>query len=140
MNTLTKMKIEKPAHNLFEAFTDPEKIGHFWFSSSSERWTQGKSIVLRYDEYDAEGIINILEIEADRRIVFEDESGHIATILIEESGPSSAIISVKEEGFRETDADYLNELLDNKGGWVYTLTCLKAYLEYGANLRAALVK
>lgn len=140
MENGTKMKIEKPAHELFEAFTDPEKIGHFWFSSSSERWAQGKSIVLRYDEYNAEGTIRILELEADRRIVFEDENGHTVTITFEETGPSSSIISVKEEGFRETDAGFISELLDNKEGWVYTLTCLKAYLEYGANLRAALVK
>ena len=140
MDNETKMKIEKPAHELFEAFADPEKIGHFWFSSSSARWAQGKSIVLRYDEYNAEGTIRILEIEADRRIVFEDENGHTVTIAIEETGPSSSIISVKEEGFRETDASFISELLDNKEGWVYTLTCLKAYLEYGANLRAALVK
>jgi hypothetical protein len=34
----------------------------------------------------------------------------------------------------------MNILLDNKGGWVYMLTCLKGYLEFGINkLRAAIV-
>jgi uncharacterized protein YndB with AHSA1/START domain len=31
MNNLTKMKINKPAHDVFEAFADPAKIGNFWF-------------------------------------------------------------------------------------------------------------
>lgn len=140
MDNLTKMKIEKPAHDVFEAFTDPEKIGNFWFSSSSERWAQGKTITLRYDEYNAEGTIKIHKLEMDRLLIFEDEGGHIVTITLEETNPSSTIIAVKEEGFQETDADYISQLLDNKEGWVYALTCLKAYLEYGANVRAALVK
>jgi hypothetical protein len=29
---------------------------------------------------------------------------------------------------------------DNKEGWVYMLTCLKGYLEFGVKLRGALVK
>ncbi|GIO31090.1 hypothetical protein J2TS6_22310 [Paenibacillus albilobatus] len=59
MNNLTKMKILKPAHEVFEAFVDPAKIGNFWFSSSSERWEQGKTVILKYDEYAAEGAIQI---------------------------------------------------------------------------------
>ncbi|MGG6312603.1 hypothetical protein [Paenibacillus macerans] len=47
MNNLTKMKISSPAHDVFEAFVDPHKIGHIWFSSSSERWEAGKRITLR---------------------------------------------------------------------------------------------
>ena len=29
MNNLTKMKIYKPVHDVFEAFVDPAKIGQF---------------------------------------------------------------------------------------------------------------
>lgn len=49
MNIVTKMKIMKPVNELFEAFVDPAKISNFWFSSSSDRWEQGKTITLRYD-------------------------------------------------------------------------------------------
>jgi uncharacterized protein YndB with AHSA1/START domain len=68
------MKIFKPAHKVFEAFVDREKIGNFWFSSSSERWEQGKTITLRYDEYNAEGDINILEIVENNKIVYPSSS------------------------------------------------------------------
>jgi hypothetical protein len=47
---------------------------------------------------------------------------------------------VNEEGFDGDDENLINQLLDNKEGWVYMLTCLKGYIEFGANLRAALVK
>ncbi|GIN22649.1 hypothetical protein J1TS3_37830 [Siminovitchia fordii] len=66
----TKFKILKSANEVFEAIVDPVKIGNFWFSSSSERWEQGKSVTLRYDEYEAEGVINVLEIEENKKIVF----------------------------------------------------------------------
>lgn len=56
-----KLKINKPASEVFDAIVDPVKIGHFWFSSSSERWAQGKSITVKYDEYGAEGILNVLD-------------------------------------------------------------------------------
>ena len=140
MKNLTKMKILKSPNEVFEAFIDPSKIGNFWFSSSSERWEQGKTITLRYDEYDAQGDIEVIEVELNKKIVFQWGDGHIVTIKLEELDTVSTIIEVTEEGFKENDEDLINQLIDNKEGWVYMLTCLKGYLEYGANLRAALVK
>jgi uncharacterized protein YndB with AHSA1/START domain len=143
MKNLTKIKILKPAKEVFEAFVDPSKIGNFWFSSSSERWEQGRTITLRYDEYNAQGDIKIIEIEENKKIVFRwGNSGDENTITITLNGlnDSGTIVEVNEEGFNEKDDNLLSNLLDNKEGWVYMLTCLKGYLEYGANLRAALVK
>ncbi|WGG44548.1 SRPBCC domain-containing protein [Rossellomorea sp. DA94] len=133
------MKIQKPAHEIFEAFVDPEKIGGFWFSSSSERWEEGKTVTLRYEEYDAQGDIHIVEIQEEKKIVFEWAGNHKVTIsFTEETG--STIVGVKEEGFDKDNEHVINELVDNKEGWVYMLTCLKGYMEYGVNLRASLVK
>lgn len=144
MNNLTKMKIGRPAFEVFEAFVDPAKIGNFWFSSSSERWERGKTVTLRYEEYGAEGDIKIMEIEENKKIVFlwgEEEEPHTVTITLKELDDASTIIEVNEEGFNEEDENLLNYMLDNKEGWVYMLTCLKGYLEFGVTeLRAALVK
>jgi uncharacterized protein YndB with AHSA1/START domain len=144
MNNLTKVKIFKPVNEVFEAFVDPSKIGNFWFSSSSERWEQGKTITLRYDEYDAQVDIKIMEIKENKKIVFQwgaDREGHVVTITLKELDNASTIIEVNEEGFNENDDELISNLLDNKEGWVYMLTCLKGYLEFGVNkLRAGLVK
>ncbi|KAB2336353.1 hypothetical protein F7731_11205 [Cytobacillus depressus] len=134
------MTILKPANEVFEAFVDPAKIGNFWFSSSSERWEKGKTITLRYEEYNAQGVIEVEEIEINKKIVFQWGDGHTVTITLDELDDSRTIIEVKEVGFNEKDDEVINQLLDNKEGWVYMLTCLKGYLEYGVNLRAALVK
>jgi uncharacterized protein YndB with AHSA1/START domain len=144
MNNRTKMKIFAPANKVFEAFVDPEKIGNFWFSSSSERWEAGKTVTLRYDEYNAEVDIEIKEVDVNKKIMFQwgdNGEGHTVTMLLEEQNDSSTIIEVTEEGFNENDTDFIDQIIDNKEGWVYMLTCLKGYLEFDIkNLRAGLVK
>lgn len=144
MNNLTKFKILKPANEVFEAFVDPSKIGNFWFSSSSERWEQGKTVTLRFDEYNAQLDIKVIEVESDKKIVFKwglTEEERIVTITLHELESSYTIIEVNEEGFKENDVELLNKLLDNKEGWVFMLTCLKGYLEFGVNkLRTGIMK
>ncbi|MBU8878684.1 SRPBCC family protein [Bacillus sp. FJAT-29790] len=144
MNNLTKMKILKPANEVFEAFVDPSKIGNFWFSSSSVRWEQDKTITLSYNEYNAQLDIKIVEVEINKKIVFKwglSAEERTVTITLIELDHSNTIIEVNEEGFKENDDELIHKLVDNKEGWVYMLTCLKGYLEFGVNtLRTGLVK
>jgi uncharacterized protein YndB with AHSA1/START domain len=144
MNNLTKFRILKPANEIFEAFVDPSKIGNFWFSSSSDRWEAGKVITLKYDLYNAEGKIKIIEIQENKKIVFawgESDEEHTVTISLNELNHDGTIIEITEEGFDENDPDYVSHLIDNKEGWVFMLSCLKCYLEFGVTtLRGALVK
>ncbi len=146
MNTqvITKFKIQKSTNDVFNAIVDPNKIGHFWFSSSSERWEQGKTIILKYDEYEAEGAINVLEIEEGKKIVFSWGAEHgeetVVTIILKELEQSTTIIEINETGLKADDPEIVNKMLGQKEGWVYMLTCLKGYLENGAsNLRASLI-
>jgi uncharacterized protein YndB with AHSA1/START domain len=140
MNNLTKINIQKPANEIYEAFVNPEKIGNFWFSSSSERWVEGKTITLRYEEYNAQGDIYIKEIHENEKVVFEWAGSRLVTISFFPAEKGGTIVEVNEEGFDGDDENLINQLLDNKEGWVYMLTCLKGYIEFGVNLLAALVK
>ncbi|WP_026564045.1 SRPBCC family protein [Bacillus sp. UNC41MFS5] len=143
MYNLTKFKIMKPANEVFEAFVDPEKIKNFWFSSAA-KWEQGQTVSLRYEEYNAEVDIEVIEVLLNKKIVYRwgtDGEGNIVTISLEELDSSSTIIEITEEGFREDDDELMSNLLDNKEGWVFMLTCLKGYLEFGIyQLRGAIVK
>ncbi|SDM92543.1 Uncharacterized conserved protein YndB, AHSA1/START domain [Paenibacillus sp. yr247] len=144
MNNLTKFKIVKPINEVFDAIIDPVKMSNYWFSSGSGRLEQGKTITLRYDEYDAQVDIKVMEIELNKKIVFQwgaNEEGHVVTITLKELDNTSTIIEINEEGFNENDDELISKLVDNKEGWVYMLTCLKGYLEFGVtNLRAGIVK
>lgn len=144
MKNVTKVNIVKPAREVFEAFVDPSKIGNFWFSSSSERWEEGKTITLKYDLYNAEGDINVVEIDENKKIVFKwgpPGAENTVTINLTEQDNSSTVIEITEEGFNENNENFVDHLVDNKEGWVFMLTCLKAYLEFGVTgLRGGIVK
>ncbi|MDW4411312.1 SRPBCC domain-containing protein [Staphylococcus saprophyticus] len=134
MDIITKMQVDVPRETVFEAFVDPEKIGGFWFSSSSERWEQGKTITLRYEEYDAELNINIERVEDNQLIAFT-WGAHPVTIQFEES-EAGTVVTTTEKDF---DTQDVKQLLGQKEGWVYMLSCLKVYLEYGVTIRAAIL-
>lgn len=144
MKNESKILVRKPAREVFEAFVDPEKIGGFWFTSSSERWAASKTITLYYAEYEAEGDIQVVDIRDNEKIVYEWGEGdehHRVTITFDEQTPGNTVVGVVEEGFDENDPELIPKLVDNKEGWIYALTCLKGYLEFGiTELRAALVK
>jgi len=134
MDIITKMQVDVPRETVFEAFVDPEKIGGFWFSSSSERWEQGKTITLRYEEYDAELNINIERVEDNQLIAFT-WGAHPVTIQFEES-EAGTVVTTTEKDF---DTQDVKQLLGQKEGWVYMLSCLKVYLEHGVTIRAAIL-
>ena len=134
MDIITKMQVDVPRETVFEAFVDPEKIGGFWFSSSSERWEQGNTITLRYEEYDAELNINI-ELVEDNQLIAFTWGAHPVTIQFEES-EAGTVVTTTEKDF---DTQYVKQLLGQKEGWVYMLSCLKVYLEHGVTIRAAIL-
>ena len=134
MDIITKMQVDVPRETVFEAFVDQEKIGGFWFSSSSERWEQGKTITLRYEEYDAELNINIERVEDNQLIAFT-WGAHPVTIQFEES-EAGTVVTTTEKDF---DTQDVKQLLGQKEGWVYMLSCLKVYLEHGVTIRAAIL-
>lgn len=139
----TKFKILKPGKEVFEAIVDPKKIGNFWFTSSSERWEEGKKVTLTYAEYEAELVINVLEVKDHEKIVYswgegEDETRVAMTLM--EPDDQSTLIQVTESGFKEDDPELFNKMLGQKEGWVFMLSCLKCYLEHGVNdLRGFLI-
>ncbi|WP_216773392.1 SRPBCC family protein [Metabacillus halosaccharovorans] len=139
-----KMQILKPTNAVFEAIVDPQKIGNFWFSSSSQRWEQGKEVILKYDEYHAEGVIKVLELKENKKIAFSWGEEHneetIVTMILKESDNGSTIIEVNESGLKEEDPEVVNKMMGQKEGWVYMLSCLKCYVENDiTNMRASLI-
>ncbi|WP_436938796.1 SRPBCC domain-containing protein [Staphylococcus xylosus] len=134
MDIVTKMQVNVPKENVFEAFVNPNQIGGFWFSSSSERWEQGKTITLCYEEYNAELEVQIGSIEDNKSIEFI-WGNHPVTIEFEGIGESTLVTTIE----KDFDTQDVEQLLGQKEGWVYMLSCLKAYLEHNVSIRAAIL-
>lgn len=140
MNTTitTKMKINKPASEVFEAIVTPEKMGGYWFSSGTSRVEQGKTITWKYEEYGAEGNIHVLKVEENKEIVFSWGETTVTMAFLETD--EGTLIEVSEAGLKADDPEIVNKMLGQKEGWVYMLTCLKGYVENDiTTLRASLV-
>lgn len=134
LDIVTKMQVKIPKENVFEAFVNPNQIGGFWFSSSSERWEQGKTITLCYEEYNAELEVQINSIEENKSIEFI-WGNHPVTIQFEGIGESTVVTTIE----KDFDTQDVEQLLGQKEGWVYMLSCLKAYLEHNVSIRAAIL-
>ncbi|MCA2498857.1 SRPBCC domain-containing protein [Staphylococcus xylosus] len=134
MDIVTKMQVNVAKENVFEAFVNPNQIGGFWFSSSSERWEQGKTITLCYEEYNAELEVQINSIEDNKNIEFI-WGNHPVTIEFEGIGESTVVTTIE----KDFDTQDVEQLLGQKEGWVYMLSCLKAYLEHNVSIRAAIL-
>lgn len=134
LDIVTKMQVNVSSDQVFEAFVNPDYIGGFWFSSSSERWEEGKTITLRYEEYHAEIDILIEDMVENEMIQFKWGDNHV-TIQFDDDD-NHTIVTTTEKDIEEND---VTRLLGQKEGWVYMLSCLKSYLEYGNKIRGALL-
>lgn len=135
----TSLKIQKPVHDVFEAIVDPKKISKYFLSSSSGRLEAGKTLTWRFGEIDLEFPVRVNNVQTDKFISYDwdnFEDGVTTTVEIElkPREENETFVTVTEKS-RDNDEAGIKWLKGNTGGWANFLACLKAYLEYGINLR-----
>jgi uncharacterized protein YndB with AHSA1/START domain len=130
----TKMLIKANGEQIYNAFTKAKAIGNFWFDSSSEDWQTGKCIRLIYKQYQANFTIDIIKADKNSPIIYTwDGLGNEkrkVVINFTSTKEGETLVEITEENWPD-NLSCLNEMVDNKGGWVCVLLCLKAYLEEG---------
>ena len=67
----TGMLIRKPAHDVFEAFVNPDITTKFWFTKSSGRLEAGKEVQWEWEMYSISIPVTTKAIEPNRRILIE---------------------------------------------------------------------
>ena len=132
------LQVRKPASVIFDAIIDPEKMKNYFISSGSDKMEEGKTIIWRFPEFDFDAPINVGKVEKDRYISFSWEGSEgkelIVEILLEPQADNSTVIRIIEKSM-ENNPEGIEWLGRNTEGWANFLACLKAYLEYGINLR-----
>jgi len=129
--------ILKPANEIFEAIINPEKMSKYFISGSTGKMESGKNITWTWEDFDAELQIKVGKIEKDKTVSFEwNGSGVecVVVITLEPKSENQTLVKITES---EWPADYkgANQCMRQIEGWTNFLCCLKAYLEYGINLR-----
>lgn len=97
------MLIRKPVSEVFEAFINPEITKHFWFTKSSGKLEENKSIVWEWEMYNASTTVMVKEIVQNEKIVF-DWSSPVRTVefLFHSNDDNSTYVTVKEYGYTES--------------------------------------
>ncbi|WP_343624794.1 SRPBCC domain-containing protein [Flavobacterium lindanitolerans] len=130
------IQILKPVSEVFEAIVDPEKMANYFIAKGSGRMEEGKEIEWKFPEFDMQFPITVGKIEKDKYVSYYwdvNEKKNLVEITLAPFGKDT-VVTVTEKGM-ENNEEGISWLMGNTEGWANFLACLKAYLEYGINLR-----
>ena len=132
-----QMGILRSASEIFDSIIDPEKMSKYFISGSTGKMENGKTLTWTWEDFEGEHEVKIGKIEKDKVVSFEWNGSGIncvVVITLEPKGENQTLVKITES---EGPADYkgANQCMGQVEGWTNFLCCLKAYLEYGINLR-----
>lgn len=130
-----QMLIRKPIQEVFEAFINPEITTNFWFTKSTGKLEEGKTIIWEWEIYDAKSEVKVLQIIPNQLI--KTEWGLFSNNVDYEfkEMEKGTLVIIKSYGYSEKGDELLSVINDNTGGFTTVLDGCKAYLEHGINLR-----
>ncbi|MGC1632439.1 MAG: SRPBCC domain-containing protein [Gelidibacter sp.] len=128
------IQIQKPIEEVFEGIVNPDIMTRYFISESSGPLESGKEVIWKFPEFEDRFPIKEINIEAHRSISFVWDPETVVNITLEKLQDNSTLVRVDENGKEMNEAN-LKWALENSGGWANFLACMKAYLEYGIQLR-----
>ena len=135
----SQMLIRHPVNDVFEAFVDPGITSKFWFTKSSGRLEEGKTVTWTWEQFGVSGEITVTHLQQDQLIRFEwasEEGGSTRTVEIsfEPKPDETTFVNVSESGFDKEDEQLIKKIAGQTKGWTLVLSALKAWLEHEINL------
>ncbi|OXA79099.1 Uncharacterized conserved protein YndB, AHSA1/START domain [Flavobacterium aquidurense] len=128
------IQIQKPIEDVFEGIVNPQKMTNYFISESSGRMETGKELIWKFPEFDDEVPIKDIQIEMNRSISYVWDPETVVKIEMETQPDKSTVVKVIEDGKTYNEKN-LKWAIGNTEGWANFLACMKAYLEYGIQLR-----
>ncbi len=128
------IQIQKPADEVFEGIVNPDFMTKYFISESSGRMESGKTLLWKFPEFPDEFPVSDIEIEANRSVSFVWDPDTVVRIILDSQTDGSTVVRVTEDGKSLNDKN-IQWVISNSEGWANFLACMKAYLEYGIQLR-----
>ena len=130
-NTLkvkASLLIQKPAHEVFEAIVNPDKMSYYFISKSTGRMEEGKNLIWEFPEFDMEVPVRVGKIETDKYTSYYwsgvDGKELFVEMTLTPGNNISTIVSITENGMPNDEAG-IRWLCGNTEGWANFLACLK---------------
>ncbi len=134
----TALQISRSPQEVFEAVVDPKQMSNYFISESSGRMEEGRTLEWKFPEFGDSAEIKVVELIPQEYVSFLWEGAKNKKLLVEMTFlemPNESTLLRITEGKMENDDAGVKWLGQNTEGWANFLACLKAYLEYGVNLR-----
>ena len=141
------MIVNRPVHEVFEAVADPKELSSYFTTGGAQgRLVAGKTVTWDFHDFPGAFPVHVKEVVPDEKIVFEWQAGEpgaeqaitvTMTFTAVEDGRTK--VEVAESGWSDSDAG-LKASYGNCMGWSQMLAAMKAWKEYGINLREGAYK
>ena len=131
----SSIQIQKPASEVFEAIVNPEKMKNYFIAHGTGRLETGGELKWKFPEFPDYYPISKVKIEHHKFISFVWDPDTVVEITLEELIENSTVVRVIEKSYKEMNDDTIAWAIENASGWGNFLASLKAYLEYGIQLR-----
>jgi uncharacterized protein YndB with AHSA1/START domain len=129
-----EMLIRKPVEEVFEAFINPDITTKFWFTKSSGRLEEGKTVRWDWEMYGVGDELSVKEIEQNRLIRIEwSDSTQVEWIFTRQTD-NETFVTITNSGFSGSGDEIVNHAIDSMGGYTMVLCGLKALLEHNVIL------
>ncbi|WP_353135174.1 SRPBCC domain-containing protein [Pseudopedobacter sp.] len=132
----TKIQISKPASEVFEAIINPEKMSNYFIAKGSAKMESGKTVLWSFPEFEGDFPIRVQQVKPVSFVSFYWDNESVETLVeitIDAVGEETVVTVTEKE--MENNENGIKWLKGNTEGWANFLACLKAYTEYGINLR-----
>ncbi|SFM60368.1 Uncharacterized conserved protein YndB, AHSA1/START domain [Algoriella xinjiangensis] len=131
------IQIQKPINSVFEAIIDPTKMNQYFIESSTGKLETDKTVEWKFTEFDELYPVVGKIIRKDEYISFDWSGGKqnmLVEIVFEKQTDDSTVVKIVEHEMNDDEAG-IKQVIGQTEGWANFLASLKAYLEYGINLR-----
>ncbi|MDO4229786.1 MAG: SRPBCC domain-containing protein [Capnocytophaga sp.] len=119
---------------MFEWIINPDYMTHYFISKSSGIMEVGKVLMWEFPEFSGEFPVKVTAITPNKSISFIWDEETVVTIELEDQPNGTMVVKVAEDG-KPFSEENIQWALGNTEGWANFLACMKAYLEYGVELR-----
>lgn len=137
LSAKASIEVLKPIEEVFEAIINPDKMSNYFIERSSGRLEDGVTVEWKFPEFDDIFPVTGKLIRSYDYISFDwsgGEDGMLVEIFLEAYQDIFTVVRIKESYMPVTD-EGIKQAIGQTEGWSNFLACLKAYLEYGINLR-----
>jgi uncharacterized protein YndB with AHSA1/START domain len=134
--------VNRPRPEVFEAVADPKQLSaYFTTGGASARLEQGRTVTWDFADFPGAFPVHVSEVVPDGKIVLNWKANDPdtdyqlqVTFRFTDVEEGRTKVEVEEAGWHSTDAAR-SASYGNCMGWSQMLCALKAWVEYGINLR-----